>query len=201
MGGPGSGPWSHGPTKPVVEQCRRLDVRAWARCGLLQPGTHFTVTWRTRDTSPAAIDVRVDVGGVWLVARHAPPVALPIVLTWAPCAYGGRRPWFRCPDLGPERPCGRRVTLLYAARGRFGCRPCAGLAYASQRRDRAARRLDRAERIRRRLGGPVSVLEDFPPRPPGMHRRTYARLRAEAQAATHEGLALTAAKFAPKGAF
>jgi hypothetical protein len=201
MGGLGSGSWPRGPTTPVVEQCRRLDVRAWARGGLLQPGTRFTVTWRTPEPWPAAIDVRVDVGGVWLVSPHAPPVALPVALTWTPCHYGGQRPWWHCPGLGPGRPCGRRVALLYAARGRFGCRPCAGLAYASQRRDRAARRLDRAERIRRRLGGPVSVLEDFPPRPPGMHRRTYARLRGAAQAATHEGLALTAAKFAPEGAF
>lgn len=86
MGGPGSGPWPRGPTKPVVEQCRRLDVRVWARCGLLSPGTRFTVTWRTPDPWPAALDVRVEAGGVWLVFPCGPPAALPVALTWTP--YG-----------------------------------------------------------------------------------------------------------------
>ena len=39
------------------------------------------------------------------------------------------------------------------------------------------RGLYRAQKIRRRLGGSVSMFEDFPDKPKGMHWRTYDRLR------------------------
>lgn len=39
------------------------------------------------------------------------------------CNYGGRRPWFGCPN------CTARVALLYMRRGGFYCRRCAQVAY------------------------------------------------------------------------
>ena len=42
---------------------------------------------------------------------------------------------------------------------------------------------DRQTPIRMRLGGGVDLLAPFPQRPKGMHRRTFERLRARADAA------------------
>jgi hypothetical protein len=75
--------------------------------------------------------------------------------------------------------CGRRVAKLYAAGDLFACRRCHGLAYASQQdRDRDTA-LSKLQRIKMRMAGSGSILEPFPPKPNGMHWRTYERLRSE----------------------
>ena len=51
----------------------------------------------------------------------------PVELEWSECTYGGRRPWFLCPD------CRERVALLYLGDGHFRCRHCLRLVYESQR--------------------------------------------------------------------
>ena len=43
--------------------------------------------------------------------------------------------------------------------------------------------LVKARKIRMRLGGDADLLKPFPPRPRQMHRRTFHRLRARAEAA------------------
>jgi hypothetical protein len=100
-----------------------------------------------------------------------------VPITWTTCYLGGRRAWFRCNVYSGGRHCGRRVALLYAAGGLFACRHCYGLAYESQREVLRYRGLERARKIRARLGGSANMFHAFPERPKGMHRRTYARLR------------------------
>jgi hypothetical protein len=74
--------------------------------------------------------------------------------------------------------CGRRVAVLYAAGDLFACRHCYRLCYASQQESRQSRFIRRSRKIRMRLGGSPDLLQPFPKRPPGMHQRTYMRLRA-----------------------
>ena len=76
-----------------------------------------------------------------------------------------------------------RAAILYCAAELFACRRCYGLLYASQQQTALDRCLEQARKIRMRLGGGVDLLEPFPGRPKGMHRRTFLRLRARAEAA------------------
>ena len=54
---------------------------------------------------------------------------------------------------------------------------CYGLAYESQQEPARQRGLLMAQKIRERLGGNASMLDDFPNKPKGMHWRTYDRLQ------------------------
>jgi len=106
---------------------------------------------------------------------------VPIRLT--ACHLGGVRPWFVCPVYCDGRYCGRRAAILYSAGELFACRRCYGLAYESQQQTARHRGLEQARKIRMGLGGGVDLLAPFPARPKGMHRRTFQRLRARAEAA------------------
>ena len=99
-------------------------------------------------------------------------------VSWTPYALGGERPWFHCPG------CSRRVAKLYwgGERLRYRCRQCLGnLPYGSQTKSASGRRLYAAWKLRLRLGS-YSVNDHMPPRPLGMQRRTYNRLRARLEA-------------------
>jgi len=107
------------------------------------------------------------------------------------CPFGGERFLFVC-------GCGRQVLKLYSLSGaHFACRDCHCLTYASRKADLHERCRIKAQKIRARVGGGPSLLDPFPRRPRGMHRRTYARLlgkydRAEQQSLT--GLAQLASR-------
>jgi hypothetical protein len=92
-------------------------------------------------------------------------------LKWTPCHYGGSRAWLLCPKAN----CGRRVAILYADDndGTIACRHCRNLVYETQRETAGYRDLYRAQKIRMKLGGSGSLGDPFPPRPKGMHERTY----------------------------
>lgn len=185
MGGPGSGRWYRWGTRETVEGCLRIDVRDWQRRGFLRPGTAFVWSWYQGRSRVASIDVAALDGAVELsyTCRHgageAQAVRYRVPLTWTPCHYGGRRPWFVCPGRG----CGRRAAVLYLHGRYFLCRRCHGLVYESQREDRAHRLMHKAQKIHRRLGGSGSLLEPLPPKPKRMRWRTYERLCQEAMEA------------------
>jgi hypothetical protein len=75
------------------------------------------------------------------------------------------------------------MSLIYGAGELFACRRCHGLAYESQQQRARHWGLEQARKIRMKLGGGVDLLAPFPQRPKGMHRRTFQRLRARAEAA------------------
>jgi hypothetical protein len=102
-----------------------------------------------------------------------------VPIVWSNCPFGGKRPWFLCPTINHERKCLGRVAVLYLGSGPyFACRKCHNLAYASQAEPIGQRGIQRARAIRMKIGGGENILDSFPVRPKGMHRRTYSRLQA-----------------------
>jgi hypothetical protein len=58
------------------------------------------------------------------------------------------------------------------------------------------RHVIKVQKIREHLGGSLSLLDGFPPKPKGMHRKRYERLRRRHDAATQQGVGMTAAYLA-----
>jgi hypothetical protein len=172
----------------TCESCVSIDVRQWAREGRLQPGQVFSYGWEVGGRPAGTIRVRTLPGRVlleYVVQRssQAPPIRMEqqVRLVWTQCHYGGERPWFLCTGHSPDQYCRRRVAKLYGGEGLFTCRHCWGLAYRSQRQSPEVRALNKAKETRVRLGGTEDLDSPFPPKPKGMHWRTYERLRAGAK--------------------
>jgi hypothetical protein len=187
MGGAGSG---HGyrPSRSIgkltVEACQSIDVDDWSQRGWLNP--HVSCfsdggLWLSR--RPDSLDLSYHYRGE--LRRDS------IRLTSTPCPYGGRRLWFLCPNM----PCRRRVAKLYLRGGFFRCRACHRLTYASQREARCYQAMKRAHLIQERLGGRPGYAYPFPPKPKGMHWRTYDRWQRQFDEAVQADWGATVKKF------
>ena len=144
-----------------------------------------TLTWNWRPTEGIAVLAKTD--AVYLMFRsrswpteYGPIITQRIPIAWTPCTLGGRRPWFRCEAYSNGKYCGRRVALLYSAGGVFACRHCHDLAYDCQNETPFLRSIRRTRKIRMGFGASFSFAEPFPDKPPGMHWRTYLRMRVAA---------------------
>jgi hypothetical protein len=124
--------------------------------------------------------------------------AATVYLTWTPCHYGGERPWFLCPRCHERRG----VLYVYMSREeiRVACRCCLGLSFPSQRQGALDRAIERASKIRARLGGGPGIVDPFPPRPKGMKWRRYIRLAETAQRAEARAWGISGAWLATQGA-
>jgi hypothetical protein len=92
------------------------------------------------------------------------------------CNYGGSRKWFVCPGEG----CGRRARKLYRWQGVWRCRKCHGLAYRSQLCSKSFNSLDRARKLRMRLGeGEPIVMSPMPSKPLQMAQRRYQKITSD----------------------
>jgi hypothetical protein len=184
MGGRGSGRHWHWNAKSTITDYRSLDVRRWARDGLLEPGRRFGWQWSIDGEQVASIQAQVEHGQVRLIYRSRDhgeeweSLDYPVRLLSHPCHFGGYREWFACPAQG----CGRRVAKLYGGRI-FACRHCYQLAYPSQREAAFQRAERRADKIRERLGWADDEEEYVKPK--GMHWQTYHRLVDELEAWQH----------------
>jgi hypothetical protein len=85
--------------------------------------------------------------------------------------------WFLCPR------CWQRVAVLYGVGKYFLCRHCYELTYASQQESRPYRLLEKARKIRQKLGGSGDMTDLFPWKPKGVHWKTYNKLREESEQA------------------
>ena len=149
------------------------------------PGLSFSCSWIRGEEPFGSINVRTETDAVVLMYRARSwgdadwkSVERRVPITWTACRLGGHRPWFVC-----GRYCGRRVAALYGAGELFACQHCCGLTYASQREALYFRDLEKAQKIRMRLGGSTVMSEAFPDKPKGMHWQTYERLRRAHDAA------------------
>ena len=185
MGGFGSGRPS-GSGRSTVEACRSIDVNWLHREGCLCGGWTGGWQWSRDGEKVASINLRTDHDRLHLTYRvrigsgEWEDVTESIHIVRLPCRFGGVRPYFVCPGVVNGTACGRRVAKLYGPGRYFVCRHCYRLAYASQSEDAQRRSMRRATKIRQRLGGNAGTASSFPPKPKGMWRRTYERLREQA---------------------
>lgn len=184
MGGFGSG---RGTGRSLIEACRSLDIRQLHRAACLATGWYGDWHWRDqhgrsggtvamvagRDSLILIYCIRLN-GGPWRSVRQVTQVA------WTACHFGGARPWFICP--GTTDRCLRRVAKLYASDHLFLCRGCHRLAYAVERQSRWDRAYRRLAKARLRLEA-APLGRDEPPRPKGMHRKTFRRLQEKLRTA------------------
>jgi hypothetical protein len=199
MGGPGSGHrWCYG-AKATTNDYSTLDVRRWAREGVLRPGYRGGGQWTRNGETVASIQMRAEQDRVILIYRHRSGSGewkdeeYPVRIVRTPCHLGGSRAWFICPAVG----CRRRVAILYGG-AIFACRHCYQLAYASAREDPDDRAARRADRLRARLGWEHGILNGNGCKPKWMRWNTFERLAAEHDAFVSESLAGMALRFGIK---
>jgi hypothetical protein len=160
-------------------------VRQLHREGRLRPHQSFPITWQCGDQPFGGIAVRTDHDLLILRfqvretdAKGQKLVEQSIPIVWTACALGGQRPWFQCNAVSGGFNCNRRAAKIFLGNALcFACRRCHGLAYASQNQTPHLRLIGKARKVRMRLGGSANLLEPFPDRPKGLHRKTYERLR------------------------
>lgn len=200
MGGPGSGNRWRYSAKSTTDDYRALDVRRWAREGVLRPGYWGGWQWTRNGETVASIQMRAEQDCVILIYRHRGGDAewkdehYAVRIARTQCNLGGSRAWFICPAIG----CGRRVAILYGG-GIFACRHCHQLAYASSREDAGGRATRRADRLRARLGWEPGILNGEGDKPKWMRWRTFERLSAEHDHFVGESLAEMALRCGIKG--
>lgn len=199
MGGYGSGRTGH---TQKAEDCRSLDVNRLHREGCLEPGRIGKWVWSRDGRETAHIGYRAEEGRFVLDyrVRHYggewEDIKQSTRLTYAPCKYGNKRPYFICPGVVNGRACGRRVGKLFSGGRYFLCRHCYNVAYASQSEARYDRMLRRANKIRMALGGEPGTAHWIANKPKGMWQRTYQRKRFEIEWCEGQANHLFIAKFA-----
>jgi hypothetical protein len=189
MGGLGSGNrWrSSGAT---CESNKRIDLKYLKERGWLQPGNRYSLNWNRNGEPSGNINYTAHEGCLLLDFRvrdygeeEWTPVTQTVRFDYTHVNFGGQRQWLVCPR------CNRRCRILYGG-SRFYCRKCYRLKYQSQVEDSAQRAITRAQATRKRLGGFECIDDPFPPKPKGMHWKTYNRLEAADEEAAQRWYAM-----------
>lgn len=178
MSGPSSGNrWRYG-AKRMTDFYPKVDVRLWAREGVLTPGYSGTRCWQRNGEIVHVIHVRTEFDQVVLSYSHRngewQDEQGPVRIVRTLCHFGGSRPWFIC----PEPDCGRHVAILYGG-SVFVCRHCYQLAYPSTRESPRYRATRRAAKLRARLGWEPGILNGGGPKPKWMRWHTFENLARE----------------------
>jgi hypothetical protein len=151
-----------------AEHCRRLDVQRFKRENMFRPGS-WAWQWKDTDTGRVLASIAVMGGHDRITLDYSVdgvPVNQAIPIERTACAFGGTRPWFKCPN------CWGRVASLYLRGGRFACRKCQRLVYASQSEDQIGRAWRKQQKLEARLGKNWR-------RPKGMHHKTRDAILAK----------------------
>jgi hypothetical protein len=184
MGGPGSGNgWRS--SRATCEGNNRIDLKYLKKRGWLNPGYRYSLSWNMNGEPSGKINYTAHEGHLLLDFKvrdydeeEWTPVKQTIRFDYTHVHFGGQRQWLVCPR------CQRRCRILYGG-SRFYCRKCYRLKYQSQAEDAVQRAVTRAQRVRKRLGGFEGIDDPFPPKPKGMHWKTYNRLeKADEEAAS-----------------
>lgn len=159
-----------------VEETHSIDLAWLRRRGYLRVGAFGVLTWSCRGVQTGSVGYRVDALGLRLSYKTKraegqdwQQVDELIPFAETRCHLGGRRKWLQCPG------CARRCRTVFGG-SVFRCRLCHGLRYESQYEPPFARAASRSHKLRQRLGQVAGLDEFFPPKPKGMHWRTYRRL-------------------------
>ena len=163
---------------------RTIDIAWLQRQGARAVGYSGRIRWLRRGEEKASIGYVVVRNGLRLRYQHTRYGGDPqdvdevIGIVTTPMHLGGVRHWFSCPS------CRRRCRILYGG-SHYRCRQCRGALYESQYQHAALTVCDRRWGIRKHLeerGGELTEVlgldDGFPPKPKGMHWRTYRRLEA-----------------------
>ncbi|MFM1988274.1 MAG: hypothetical protein RJA99_1231 [Pseudomonadota bacterium] len=147
-----TGGMRYGAGRPAFRPCAAhymsIDVRRLAREGLLSRPGWSGWTWSQDGERIGSIGLRVNPGlSVTFEFNQtrqgkSRPVSATAWLESTPCAFGGRRWWWRCPN------CSRRCARLFIVTGGLGCLSCLRMVHLSQRMtpiDRSWRRTQKAE--------------------------------------------------------
>lgn len=161
--------------KQLVGSRNNIDIRKLVRAGLRQPGDYLTMKWHSAQQGflpGSAMVTMLDANRLHVIHNDSGMPEEILDMTYTATAFGGERAWFICSKLG----CGKRVAILHATPTGFRCRHCSHLTYKSQLEQPYDRLLRQARRARHRVGGDNNILAPFPPKPKGMHWRTYDAL-------------------------
>lgn len=179
MRGHGSGRWYSRGSKTITENLHRIDIRWLKKQGQLSPGNVCGLSWSWGNKKTGSIGFMMESDCMKLKYRCRPnseewePLEQTIFLDRTPCHFGGHRKWFLCTQ------CRKRVVVIYEAEGKFLCRHCCDLTYASQRENKLDRFMRKARKIRARLGASNNLMAPLLSKPKNMHQKTFDRLRAE----------------------
>lgn len=181
MGGRGSGrPSGYGYGVAKCNEYHSIDLAWVRRKNLFNVGRWSSLTWSRGGRETGSIRIECHADGVRLVYRQRKndenwqDVNEFVPLVETPTAFGGKRQWFKCLS------CGRSCRILYGG-AHFRCRRCYKLKYESQYEASYARSCSQAHNLRKRLGQVGSLDEPFPPKPKGMHWKTYQQLEQRDQ--------------------
>ena len=153
-------------THVKAEHCRRIDVRRWQREGILRSGQVGAWQWTDPDTGKQTAVIGYQGNGNSVTLNYSLDGKPSMQVVWldaTACNYGGTRQWFKCPIRG------ERVAVLYLRAGRFACRHCQRIAYASQSGDPIDRTWRKQSKAEAKLGPNWA-------RPKGMHAATHERI-------------------------
>jgi hypothetical protein len=176
LGGTGSGRQSSlGFLTGTTNDYKSIDLAWLRREKLLEVGCQTTITWSRNRTKTGSVGLTILSGGIRLVYRTRcsggdwEDINDFIRFVWTATQFGGERRWFQCPS------CEQRCRIIYGG-SYFRCRRCFGLRYETQYEPGFARAATAALKVRDRLGSRGGIDEPFPPKPKGMHWKTYERL-------------------------